>query len=133
MKALYPFVVVIMALVVISLSGCALNPLDALSGKPEVTAQVGAENVKQTVGLTAKQDTSSKQETAIKDSKVGKVDTSNKKQVKTSTIQANEIKAENITVNGSDPLDDLPVLAFSGACLFLAGYLTAKLTTKKEA
>ena len=63
-------------LVAASLSGCSAS--SALSGlvgsKPEITAQAGAENVKQTVGVTAKNDESSKQENTIKDSQVGKVD-----------------------------------------------------------
>lgn len=68
-------------LVAASLSGCSAS--SALSGlvgsKPEITAQAGAENVKQTVGVTAKNDESSKQENTIKDSQVGKVDSSNKR------------------------------------------------------
>ena len=128
MRALYPFVVVIMAIIVISLSGCSLNPLSGLTDKPEVTAQVGEENVKQTVGVTAKADTSSKQETTIKESRIGKVDSSNKKKV--ATIQAE--KVENITVQ-SDPLDDLPAMVFALFCMFLAGFLTGKLTNKKGA
>lgn len=110
----------------VMLSGCsASSALTGLIGsKPEITAQAGAENVKQTVGVTAKQDTSSKQETTIKDSKVERVESSSRKQVKTSTIQANEIKAESITVNGSDPIDDLPILVFSAACMLFAGFLS---------
>ena len=54
-------------LVAASLSGCSAS--SALSGlvgsKPEITAQAGAENVKQTVGVTAKNDESSKQENTI--------------------------------------------------------------------
>lgn len=115
------------------LSGC--SGLSALTGldKPDLTVQAGAENVKQTVGVTAKQDTSSKQETTIKESKVDKVDTSSKKQVKSSTIQAQEIKAEHITVNGGDALDDLPVILFAAFCFFIGGFLTGKLTNKKGA
>lgn len=134
MKLTYPFAVVIAAIILVALTGCAgINPLSALTDKPEVTAQVGAENVKQTVGFTAKKDESTKQETTVKDSTVGKVDSSSHKQVKASTIQANEIKAESITVNGGDTLDDLPMLAFAGLCLFVAGFLSGKVTKKKEA
>ncbi len=134
MKLTYPFAVVIAAIIIVALTGCAgINPLSALADKPEVTAQVGAENVKQTVGVTAKKDESTKQETTVKDSTVGKVDSSSHKQVKASTIQANEIKAESITVNGGDTLDDLPMLAFVGLCLFVAGFLSGKVTKKKEA
>ena len=53
---------------VLLLSGCSTS--SALTGlvgsKPEITAQAGAENVKQAVGVTAKQDTSSRQETKFK-------------------------------------------------------------------
>ena len=62
-------------------SGCASSvPIlsDLVGSKPDMTAQVGAENVKQAVGVTNKTDTSSKQETTFKESAVGKVDTSNK-------------------------------------------------------
>ena len=89
----------IIAIAVI-LSGCSsVTPLTGLIGsKPEITAQAGAENVKQTVGVTAKQDTRTKQETTIKESAVDKVDTSSKKDFTTSTIQANTIKADKIQV-----------------------------------
>lgn len=125
MKGLYPFLVVIMALVVVSLTGCSLNPLDALSGKPEVTAQVGAENVKQTVGLTAKQDTSSKQETTIKESNVDKVDASNKKRVSASSIQAETITADKIEISNRE--SDLYVTLFVIACMFVAGFISGVL------
>lgn len=82
------------------LSGCSsVTPLTGLIGsKPEITAQAGAENVKQTVGITAKHDASTKQKTTIKESAVDKVDTSSKKDFTTSTIQANTIKADKIQV-----------------------------------
>ena len=124
-KVAYPFIAVLMAMLIVTLTGCSMNPLDALSGKPEVSAQVGAENVKQTVGVTAKADTSSKQETTIKDSKVDKVDTSNKKQVSTSTIQANEIKAESFqVVQGGSTKSELYVMMFVIACFYVAGWLS---------
>jgi hypothetical protein len=109
-------------LVSVSLSGCSAS--SALSGligsKPEITAQAGAENVKQTVGVTAKNDESSKQENTIKDSQVGKVDSSNKKKVSTSSIQAETITADKIEIRNSD--SDLYVMFFALACLFVAGF-----------
>lgn len=109
-------------LVAASLSGCSAS--SALSGlvgsKPEVTAQAGAENVKQTVGLTAKNDESSKQENTIKDSQVGKVDSSNKKKVSTSSIQADTITADKIEIRNSE--SDLYVIFFALACFFVAGF-----------
>ena len=110
------------ALVAVSLSGCSAS--SALSGligsKPEITAQAGAENVKQTVGVTAKNDESSKQESTIKDSQVGKVDSSNKKKVSTSSIQAETITADKIEIRNSE--SDLYVMFFALACLFVAGF-----------
>ena len=109
-------------LVAVSISGCSAS--SALSGligsKPEITAQAGAENVKQTVGVTAKNDESSKQENTIKDSQVGKVDSSNKKKVSTSSIQAETITADKIEIRNSD--SDLYVIFFALACLFVAGF-----------
>lgn len=109
-------------LVSVSLSGCSAS--SALSGligsKPEITAQAGAENVKQTVGVTAKNDESSKQENTIKDSQVGKVDSSNKKKVSTSSIQAETITADKIEIRNSE--SDLYVMFFALACLFVAGF-----------
>lgn len=120
-KATYPFLVVLLAMLIVLLSGCSMSPLDALSGKPEVTAQVGAENVKQTVGVTAKQDTSSKQETTFKESAVGKVDTSNKKQVSTSSIKADNITAERIEIRNNESLN-IPAIAMS-LIMFIAGII----------
>lgn len=109
-------------LVAASLSGCSAS--SALSGlvgsKPEITAQAGSENVKQTVGVTAKNDESSKQENTIKDSQVGKVDSSNKKKVSTSSIQADTITADKIEIRNSE--SDLYVMFFALACLFVAGF-----------
>lgn len=107
----------------IALSGCsASSVLPGLIGsKPDITAQAGSENVKQTVGVTAKQDTSSKQETTFKESAVGKVDTSNKKQVSTSSIKADNITAERIEISNNDGLN-VPAIAM-GILMFIAGML----------
>ncbi|QXV77419.1 u-spanin [Escherichia phage DanielBernoulli] len=107
----------------IALSGCsASSVLPGLIGsKPDITAQAGAENVKQTVGVTAKQDTSSKQKTTFKESAVGEVDTSNKKQVSTSSIKAENITAERIEIRNNDGLN-VPAIAM-GILMFIAGML----------
>lgn len=124
--------------IAVILSGCSsVTPLTGLIGsKPEITAQAGAENVKQTVGVTAKQDTSTKQETTIKESAVDKVDTSSKKDFTTSTIQANTIKADKIqVVQGEqrkwyDPIIYCAAI-FSGLLLML--YFSYRKDNKKEA
>ncbi|MGS9609505.1 hypothetical protein ACQWKN_21920 [Salmonella enterica subsp. enterica serovar Infantis] len=110
-------------LMCVMLSGCsASSVLPGLIGsKPDITAQAGSENVKQTVGVTAKQDTSSKQETTFKESSVGKVDTSNKKQVSTSSIKADNITAERIEIRNNDGLN-VPAIAM-GILMFIAGML----------
>ncbi|UUT40917.1 unimolecular spanin [Salmonella phage GSP032] len=107
----------------IALSGCsASSVLPGLIGsKPDITAQAGSENVKQTVGVTAKQDTSSKQETTFKESAVGQVDTSNKKQVSTSSIKADNITAERIEIRNNDGIN-VPAIAM-GILMFIAGML----------
>lgn len=119
------------------LSGC--SPSSALTGligsKPEITAQAGAENVKQTVGITAKQDESSKQETSFKESTVGKVDTSNKKKVSTSTIQADTIKADTIqVVNGGETANSWQMIAlYCLLALMIGGVIGRKYGVKKGA
>lgn len=94
-------------------SGCASSvPIlsDLVGSKPDITAQVGAENVKQAVGVTNKTDTSSKQETTFKESAVGKVDTSNKKSVTTSSIHANQITADKIEIRNDESGSLIPWL-----------------------
>ena len=89
---------------VIMLSGCsATSALTGLIGsKPEISAQAGAENVKQTVGVTGKVDKSNDNDTTIKDSKVGRVDASNGKSVSTSSIKADTIIADKIEIRNDD-------------------------------
>lgn len=91
---------VLFILLILVLSGCsATSALTGLIGsKPEISAQAGAENVKQTVGVTGKVDKSNDNDTTIKDSKVGKVDTSNGKSVSTSSIKADTIIADKIEI-----------------------------------
>ncbi|EJT0791033.1 hypothetical protein NV034_003755 [Salmonella enterica subsp. enterica serovar Kentucky] len=120
LKLLYPFAVIIFACFIVSCSPSSVLP-GLIGSKPDITAQAGAENVKQTVGVTAKQDTSSKQETTFKESAVGKVDTSNKKQVSTSSIKADNITAERIEIRNNDGLN-VPAIAM-GILMFIAGML----------
>lgn len=96
------------------LSGCsATSALTGLIGsKPEISAQAGAENVKQTVGVTGKVDKSNENETTIKDSKVGKVDTSNGKSVSTSSIKADTIIADKIEIRNDSKANLITGLVF---------------------
>ena len=104
-------------------SGCASSvPIlsDLVGSKPDMTAQVGAENVKQEVGVTNKTDTSSKQETTFKESAVGKVDTSNKKSVTTSSIHANQITADKIEIRNDESGSLIPWLIGGVGVVMLA-------------
>lgn len=104
-------------------SGCASSvPIlsDLVGSKPDMTAQVGEENVKQAVGVTNKTDTSSKQETTFKESAVGKVDTSNKKSVTTSSIHANQITADKIEIRNDESGSLIPWLIGSVGVVMLA-------------
>ena len=85
-------------------SGCsATSALSGLIGsKPDATAQVGAENTKQTLGLNGKVDQSSEVDNTIKDSTVGKLDSSNGKKVNASSITADMIKADKIEIRNND-------------------------------
>lgn len=87
-------------LLAVTLTGCsATSALAGLVGsKPDVSAQVGAENTKQTVGLNNKVDSSTTNKTDVSDSNVGTLDTSSKKQVQaisTGTIQAERLQVVN--------------------------------------
>ena len=104
-------------------SGCASSvPIlsDLVGSKPDMTAQVGAENVKQAVGVTNKTDTSSKQETTFKESAVGKVDTSNKKSVTSSSIHANQITADKIEIRNDESGSLIPWLIGGVGVVMLA-------------
>lgn len=86
----------------VTLTGCsATSALTGLVGsKPDVSAQVGAENTKQTVGLNNKVDSSTTNKTDVQDSNVGTLDTSSKKQVQ--TISTGTIQAERLQVVNND-------------------------------
>lgn len=87
---------------VLCISGCsATSALTGLVGaKPDMTAQVGAENTKQGIGLNNKVDSSSDLE--FKESAVGTVDASKSKAAKAQNISTGSITAERIEVKNSD-------------------------------
>ncbi|CAD5239140.1 RzlA [Klebsiella phage vB_KqP-Goliath] len=89
-------------LLAVTLAGCsATSALTGLVGsKPDVSAQVGAENTKQTLGLNNKVDSSTTNKTDVQDSNVGTLDTSSKKQVQ--TISTGTIQAERLQVVNND-------------------------------
>lgn len=89
-------------LLAVTLTGCsATSALTGLVGsKPDVSAQVGAENTKQTVGLNNKVNSSTTNKTDVSDSNVGTLDTSSKKQVQ--TISTGTIQAERLQVVNND-------------------------------
>ncbi len=123
----------IAALVVcVALSGCSAT--DALTGligsKPEVTAQVGAENNKVGVGLTNKVDSSSSSEATVKDSKVGSLDSSSGKKTADNSIKASTITAEKIEITNNDSSAPPWIVMGAMGLLFFVP-LTAILRRKK--
>ncbi len=88
----------------VALSGCsATSALSAATGlvggsKPELTAQVGAENTKQGIGVNSKVDASTENRTEVKDSQVQTLDSSTKQRmqsISTGTITAQELRVVN--------------------------------------
>lgn len=122
-------------LLAVTLTGCsATSALTGLVGsKPDVSAQVGAENTKQTVGLNNKVDSSTTNKTDVQDSNVGTLDTSSKKQVQ--TISTGTIQAERLQVVNNDSYS-LILAGLAGASIplvFLVVLLVIrKLFRKKE-
>lgn len=117
MKRLYKLIKwIFIGLSAIVICGCsATSALTGLIGsKPEISAQAGAENTKQTVGINGKVDQSSDVETTIKDSTVGKVDTSNGKKTSASSITADTIKADKIEIRNQEGGDVAGWIALSG-------------------
>lgn len=119
--------------IAIALTGC--NATSALTGligsRPDITAHAGANNVKQTVGLTSKADASSSQETSIKESDVKEVDTSSKKHVNAQNITAQTIKAGTIKVssNGEDSVKIAAIFTLIG---FMVGVFVVAILKKKN-
>lgn len=122
-------------LLAVTLTGCsATSALTGLVGsKPDVSAQVGAENTKQTIGLNNKVDSSTTNKTDVQDSNVGTLDTSSKKQVQ--TISTGTIQAERLQVVNNDSYS-LILAGLAGAgipLVFLVVILVIrKLFRKKE-
>lgn len=110
-------------LLVITLTGCsATSALTGLVGsKPEVSAQVGAENTKQMLGLNNKVDSSTTNKTDVQDSNVGTLDTSSKKQVQ--TISTGTIQAERLQVVNNDSYS-LILAGLAGASIPLVFLVT---------
>ena len=110
-------------LLVVTLTGCsATSALTGLVGsKPEVSAQVGAENTKQMLGLNNKVDSSTTNKTDVQDSNVGTLDTSSKKQVQ--TISTGTIQAERLQVFNNDSYS-LILAGLAGASIPLVFLVT---------
>lgn len=110
-------------LLVVTLTGCsATSALTGLVGsKPEVSAQVGAENTRQMLGLNNKVDSSTTNKTDVQDSNVGTLDTSSKKQVQ--TISTGTIQAERLQVVNNDSYS-LILAGLAGASIPLVFLVT---------
>ena len=110
-------------LLAVTLTGCsATSALTGLVGsKPDVSAQVGAENTKQTLGLNNKVDSSTTNKTDVQDSNVDTLDTSSKKQVQ--TISTGTIQAERLQVVNNDSYS-LILAGLAGASIPLVFLVT---------
>lgn len=110
-------------LLAVTLTGCsATSALTGLVGsKPEVSAQVGAENTKQMLGLNNKVDSSTTNKTDVQDSNVGTLDTSSKKQVQ--TISTGTIQADRLQVVNNDSYS-LILAGLAGASIPLVFLVT---------
>lgn len=116
-------------LLVVTLTGCsATSALTGLVGsKPEVSAQVGAENTKQMLGLNNKVDSSTTNKTDVQDSNVGTLDTSSKKQMQ--TISTGTIQAERLQVVNNDSYS-LILAGLAGASIPLVFLVTVLVIRK---
>lgn len=117
-----------------TVSGCSTaGALTGLIGsKPEMSAQVGAENTKQAVGVNSKVDSSSKAESTIKDSKVGSVDSSSGKKTSASSISAETIKADRIEIRNDSYSWELAVGMFITGLMFGAAAVTIYATRRRN-
>jgi hypothetical protein len=90
----------------LALTGCAATTaLKAVTSaispdKPEITAQVGAENTKQGIGVTSRVETTEK--TTVGDVSGGATVTQ-RKTTKTQQVETGTVTATNMTVTTSDP------------------------------
>ena len=124
----------IAALVVcVALSGCSATSTltGLLSDKPDVTAQVGAENNKVGAGATIKSDSSNRSDATVKDSKVGSLDSSSGKKTADNSIKASTITAEKIEITNNES-SSLPWIG-TGAMGLLVIILLALILRRKKA
>jgi hypothetical protein len=128
---------IVIAFASILLLGCASNPLDIVSAvtgsKPDMTAQVGATNTKQAVGLTANTDASNETDATVKDSTVGSLDSSSGKKLSATSISAGIIKADTIQITNASSESGWQWLAFGVAFLIVAGLVIHWIFQRKKA
>lgn len=123
----------VLLLSTIILAGCSAT--DALTGligsKPEVTAQVGAANNKVGVGASVSSDSSNSAEAAVRDSKVGSLDSSSGKKTSDNSIKASTITAEKIEITNNES-SSLPWIG-AGAMFCLVLILLTIILRRKKA
>jgi len=120
----------------IALTGCsAISAVSSIipSKGVEATAQVGATNTKQAVGLTANTDASNETDATVKDSTVGSLDSSSGKKMNASSITADIIRADTIQITNSEPDNGWKWVVFGVAALMIIGLLIAWRISKKKA
>lgn len=114
---------ILVVLFVLCLTGCtATSALKAVTsavggGDSGLTAQVGAENTRQ--GIGANVSTEDKNETTVKESTVGTVDSSKDKGQKAQNISTGSITAERIIVKNNDSWEQIGAFAAGGILMLL--------------
>lgn len=117
------------------LTGCASSPLDLAASAlgankgPEITAQAGATNTRQAVGLTGNVDTSSEVKNEIKGA-VDNLDTSTGKRLSASSISASTITAERIEIRNND--GEWKTVAVIVSALFLLALIAGLLAYRQK-
>lgn len=119
------------------LSGCSATSAltgaaDLIGKKPDVTAQVGAENTKQTVGLNNRTDASTDADNKISNSVVGRVETSSGKKIAASSITADSIVAERIEIRNDDQSSSRYVINAVALCVIVVGLIAAGLLALRQ-
>lgn len=114
---------ILVVLFAICLAGCtATSALKAVTsavggGDSGLTAQVGAENTRQGIGATVS--TEDKNETTVKESTVGTIDSSKDKGQKAQNISTGSITAERIIVKNNDSWEQIGAFTAGGILMLL--------------
>lgn len=115
---------VLLCVIMVGVTGCTATSalktaagLVGAGGDSGLTAQVGASNTRQGIGATVTNE--DKNETTVKDSTVGTVDSSKGTAQKAQNIETGSIIADRIIVKNNDPLDQVWSFIAGGGLMLL--------------